>query len=696
MKVSHRTIPVDPAQEIARLRHSINLLEAHIFPTHHRHISPSSNSGHPNLFPQFEDSEDPGVNNSSSAILASHSGGFYAGPTSAATHLMNEFQDGDGRQSISDNGADNHSMAATHEYDRDLLNLLPSFDIIDQLIDYYFEYCNWIHRHIDQPTFTQAWSRFKGGMSPDRIVLATVCVLLAVAVQYLPAEHIILESIAETHEDLGYKYYDVMRSALQRQSLEPRVYTLELVELLLLRAHFQSLCKTDSEEMWIVKGELMSIALAMGLHRDPDMWHMPRQLAERRRWCWWGLIALDRWQSFLFGRPVAIASHHFDTQMPSDCEPSFDITGRSALPYLASFRLAAILGDIMNDAVSLRPVPYETVLAHDRALAHWMDALPEELDMDGNQLTRSLASHIPAIRRLGVQSLINRTCFHHIRFTLHRPYTSSVGRMSSRTTSFEAAVEAANQVITLIGHSRADLLANPSFTAPGHLSMGSFHVFSAAMFFCFQLISDPDQPNATMFRNNIQKAMAIIDRSREFSIAGKAYAVLEALAPLYSAEFPRQSMQERGKQKVQVLAQVRTLAFPYHDAPRCHFSVESNGSTGTGGSPTSRTSSSRSPDLRTLQPPTSSMRDFSQPQQLSCLPPYTQPPLPSLDIPDSILLQDAQPDTQFSSFDFIQQSLYPQPPHVVPAKDDDMLWSSSLGFGPSEWTSFLEVMQHSV
>lgn len=131
-------------------------------------------------------------------------------------------------------------------------------------------------------------------MYPDRVVLATVCVMLGVAVQYLPSQHIILESIAETHEDLGYKYYDVMRSALQRQSLEPRVYTLELVELLLLRAHFQSLCKTDSEEMWLVKGELMSIALAMGLHRDPSMWHMPRQLAERRRWCWWGLVALDR------------------------------------------------------------------------------------------------------------------------------------------------------------------------------------------------------------------------------------------------------------------------------------------------------------------------------------------------------------------------------------------------------------------
>lgn len=164
MKMTHSTIQVDPAQEIARLRHSINLLEAHIFPTHHGHISPSSSPVYSSLFPQFEDSEAIGVNNSSSAILASHSGGFYAGPTSAATHLMvsisqmllsqhtwlivlqNEFQDDDGRQSISENSAENHSMAATHEYDRDLLNLLPSFDIIDQLVDYYFEYCNWIHR----------------------------------------------------------------------------------------------------------------------------------------------------------------------------------------------------------------------------------------------------------------------------------------------------------------------------------------------------------------------------------------------------------------------------------------------------------------------------------------------------------------------------------------------------------------------
>ena len=42
---------------------------------------------------------------------------------------------------------DTRTLAVTNEYDRDLLNLLPHFDVIDQLIDYYFEYCNWIHRY---------------------------------------------------------------------------------------------------------------------------------------------------------------------------------------------------------------------------------------------------------------------------------------------------------------------------------------------------------------------------------------------------------------------------------------------------------------------------------------------------------------------------------------------------------------------
>lgn len=196
------------------------------------------------------------------------------------------------RQHSQDPALDEYSLAP--EYDRDLLALLPPLDVIDQLIDYYFEYCNWIYRHVNQPVFMHNWERFKNGSSADRVVLATVCTIMAVAVHYLPLQHALLESFVETHEELGHKFYDVSRTALQRRQAESRTYTLELVELHLIRSHYLNISKTESEEVWSVKGELMGIGMAMGLHRDPGKWRMHRDIAERRRWAWWHIILLER------------------------------------------------------------------------------------------------------------------------------------------------------------------------------------------------------------------------------------------------------------------------------------------------------------------------------------------------------------------------------------------------------------------
>ena len=163
----------------------------------------------------------------------------------------------------------------------------------------------------------------------------------------------------------------------------------------------------------------------------------------------------------MFGRPLAIASHHFDTQFPSYCDPALDKSGRLYLPNIALFRLAYILGEIVNDAVSFRPVPYDSVLAHDRALSQWFDSLPEEIVLDDYHLTNSLASPLPAILRPAVQCVVTRTAFYHIRFTLHRPYTSSTGKMSRKAESAEIAISAADKVIAIVEETRSDFLANP-------------------------------------------------------------------------------------------------------------------------------------------------------------------------------------------------------------------------------------------
>ena len=286
----------------------------------------------------------------------------------------------------------------------------------------------------------------------------------------------------------------------------------------------------------------------------------------------------------MFGRPISIASHHFDTQLPEPADPvHHPEEPRIYVPNLHLFRLAYILGDIMDSAISMRPVAYETVQAHDRALTQWMDTLPPELDLDEFRVARSLASQNTLTRRLGVQSVIIRTSFYHIRFTLHRPYASAHSPKASDKSSsskekdikqerhlisLDIAVGAADKLITLVGQARPDFLANASLAVPGHMNWGPFHVFSSAMFFSFQLISNPDQPGASLFRANIQKALTTLELSQGAPVADKALDILHALAPLYSQDFANEPEQERERMKSRVLSLVKTLGFPYHDSPK--------------------------------------------------------------------------------------------------------------------------------
>lgn len=185
-------------------------------------------------------------------------------------------------------------------YDEDLISLLPPIHTVDGLIDYYFEYCNWIYRHVNQLALLRNWNRFKSGNGGDRVVLATVCILILLAVRYLPNGHALLASLPGTSDELEARYYGVMREALQRHKRDLRRdgmgkgYTLDLIELLLVRSHYLTFAKEDPEETWSVKGELVNIGTAMGLHKDPGDTRFNREEAERRRWAWWHIILLER------------------------------------------------------------------------------------------------------------------------------------------------------------------------------------------------------------------------------------------------------------------------------------------------------------------------------------------------------------------------------------------------------------------
>lgn len=415
----------------------------------------------------------------------------------------------------------------------------------------------------------------------------------------------------------------------------------------------------------------------------------------------------------MFGRPISIASNHFNTRLPSYCDTALDKSGRLYLPNLALFKLAYVLGDIMNDAVSFQPVKYSSVQENDRKLTKWLDDLPPEMDLNDYRVTRSLGSPVTSVRRLGVQSVIIRTAYHHIRFTLHRPYASV-------STSLTIAVNAASQLITLVGQTRPDFLSNSALAVPGHMNWGPFHVFSAAMFFSFQLISHPDQSAANVYRENIQKAIACLEQSRWMPVADKALTILQALAPLYSDDFATEPPLERKRKKAQVLNLVKTLAFPYQENPSGKGDSSAGSSPSIGMTP----GSSESPGSSQLygpmqkqthtQIPVSSVRWTPSPTTAAYMQQQQQPQQQQhhghMEQGSSSMHQmpppNGAPHQQLSpTHPYMQSTSYGMPPpassggvqdgtfYVQPPADEGSMWGASVGFGVREWAQFINVMQ---
>ena len=366
----------------------------------------------------------------------------------------------------------------------------------------------------------------------------------------------------------------------------------------------------------------------------------------------------------MFGRPLAIASHHFNTQLPSYCSPELDKTGRLYHPNIALFRLAFILGEIVDDAVSLRLVKYETFKRNDQLLVEWLETLPLEIDLDYPDLSQALLSPVTSKRRIAVQSIITRTAFYHIRFTLHRPY--AIGSDCEKTReSRSIAIDSAEKLLALAKQTSPGYLDGNSQTSEaqaihpsirGHLNWRPFHVFSAGMFFTFQLIRNPDVSEGLKFRQHLRTVISLLEQSGSMPVAEKSLQVLHTLAPLYSEEFLAMDERSRVEHKANILTVVRNLDFPYQSPPSGVKPNESpvNNPIAFSNSGSDHRAQTGSPvGQMTVQSllgpgpgnPNGSGQKYSHnsPNQTSSQPPAMLPPSSSILVPPPVLPNNLQP-----------------------------------------------------
>ena len=239
----------------------------------------------------------------------------------------------------------------------------------------------------------------------------------------------------------------------------------------------------------------------------------------------------------------------------------------------------------MDDAVSLRRVPYESVLAKDRALQEWWAALPKELDLDDYTVVSLLPSPITSKRHRGVMSVVVRAAYLHIRFAMHRRYAGLAhGETSKYATSLEIAINAADKLIMTSTLGTPEMISQAGLGVTGHLNWAPMHCFSAAIFFCFQIINNPEQAGAKHLCASVLRAVTTLESCRGMRAAEKALNILRALGPLYTEEYLSDRPEDRDHKKEVILPTVRRLQFPCVDSPNVRIEGAATGS-GAGSSP---------------------------------------------------------------------------------------------------------------
>ncbi|KZT74053.1 hypothetical protein DAEQUDRAFT_720917 [Daedalea quercina L-15889] len=487
-----------------------------------------------------------------SAQAVQNPSGLFLGPTTDA-FAVNQFA---GRPSLSNGGYPcQFPVLDVRHHDADLVAQLPNENTVEYLINHYFEYCNWIYRFVHEPTIRDAWRRFRNKQPMSRVELATVCVVIAITIRYLPLDHALFRTLRGGAIELGNTYFKVSCDLLERhREITPthRTYTLELVELVLAQTHYLIFSEKRREEVWILCGELLTITTAMGLHRDPQN-VFPFEVAERRRWAWWNLMLVERWHAFSLGRPVRISADHFDVNLPAH-NPNGLGEERRYLPNIALFKLMHISAATSDEAMANIKVTLPILQERDRLLTNWFDELPKEVFMDRDTLSNNLVSPMPHIRRLAVQATILRGLYNYIRFTLHRPNILM-------PMSLDIAIHCASDLIELMAQ------AHDSNT-PGHFIWGPCQTFSVAMFFSLQIIVNPSQTRAHLYQEQIKKAITLFKPDCCLpGIADGAITILGTLSPLFESDLLANPTPEVTREKNEILALVNNMTYPHRELP---------------------------------------------------------------------------------------------------------------------------------
>ncbi|KAL4870092.1 hypothetical protein BDV12DRAFT_207991 [Aspergillus spectabilis] len=169
--------------------------------------------------------------------------------------------------------------------------------------------------------------------------------------------------------------------ALQQDFQAPGLSTLYAVVLDLVG---RPICSVVGNA--INTGRAVSLALSLGLNRNPSQWKRPAIERDLRMRLWWAVLIHDHWSSFAHGTPPMIRKDQYDVPIPNvhelDTDPRHSGNRRIAYVCFSRLcRLTLILGDILPLAFNLtidQQHIWKQIRRLESDLDVWDDCLPDE------------------------------------------------------------------------------------------------------------------------------------------------------------------------------------------------------------------------------------------------------------------------------------------------------------------------------
>jgi hypothetical protein len=337
-------------------------------------------------------------------------------------------------------------VARTYGTDEEVFALLPPKHEVDQHAELYFRTWETAYRILHEPTFWQEYTSFWNRRPGDdrQAGFAVILILIVAATKCLTTEDNVFIGDSTADREAASNLIetcDIWLNRQPRKRLTLPYFQLQCLSLLAKRASCVKL-KQD----WLTAGDVVRLALASGMHRDPALLATGRiseYEKEMKKRLWYTIAELEIQSSIDSGLQSSLTGLYFDTPAPANLPDEAILLETKEIPTsrpvehftstsylitaLRSLPLRIHLTQLLNSPSS--QLQYSDILHYDEQITSILADLPSWSDTH--------AAIPSALLSLQLRQYL---------LVLHKPYAKQASRAQYRY-SFTTSVETASSII---------------------------------------------------------------------------------------------------------------------------------------------------------------------------------------------------------------------------------------------------------